>query len=126
MRASAGPWLVRLIFAAFGVIALGLGIVGAFVPLLPTVPLVILAAACFARASPRLEAWLLAHPRFGPAIRDWRARGAISQKGKIAACIGMSIGFAAFLYFSQPSLWLALLVGIALLACALFVVSRPS
>ncbi len=79
--------MLRLGYAAVGVFALGLGIAGIFLPLLPTVPFVILAAFCFARGSPRLERWLVEHPRFGPHISAWRSRGAISRTGKQAALL---------------------------------------
>jgi len=86
--------MIRAAYLAFGFAALVLGGIGLFVPLLPTVPFVILAAFCFARSSPQLEAWLVSHPTFGPHIQAWRARGAISRKGKVAALIafGASAG----------------------------------
>src|SRR3546814_11599305 len=62
------------LFRSAGWASLGLGAIGAFLPLLPTVPFVILAAFCFARSSPRLEKWLLTHPHFGHHIVAWRDR----------------------------------------------------
>ncbi|CAA9511177.1 MAG: Inner membrane protein YbaN [uncultured Sphingomonas sp.] len=86
-----------LLFAA-GLVALALGFIGIVVPLLPTVAFWILAAWCFARSSPRLEAWLLYHPRAGPSIRAWRERGAIGRRGKLAASAALllssGVGFA--------------------------------
>ena len=76
-----------------GFLSLALGALGVVLPLLPTVPFVILAAFFFARGSPELERRLLEHPRFGHHIRDWRERGAISRKGKIAALV--AFGFSA-------------------------------
>jgi hypothetical protein len=76
---------VRLVYLILGGASLLLGLAGAFLPLLPTVPFVILAAFCFARGHPPLEAWLLRHPAFGPHISAWRARGAIGRKAKRAA-----------------------------------------
>ena len=82
-------------------IALGLGVVGIVVPGLPTVPFVILAAFCFARSSPRLEAWLVSHRTFGPHIQAWRTRGAISRKGKVAALIAFGASAVIGLVFLE-------------------------
>ncbi len=116
----------RAIYLAGGIGFTGLGIVGAFLPLLPTTIFLILAAACFARSSPRLEAWLLDHPQFGPTLRAWRENGAIPTRGKILACLGMAGGFVGFYTFGHPRPWLAALVAVGLAACAAFVVSRPA
>jgi uncharacterized protein len=64
---------------------------GAFLPLLPTVPFVILAAFCFARSNPAWERRLIEHPRFGPHIKAWRQRGAISRHGKRAALAAFAV-----------------------------------
>ena len=73
-----------------GILALGLGVVGAFLPLLPTVPFMILAAFFFARSSPAFERRILEDPRFGPHIRAWREKGAINRTGKIAALLAFA------------------------------------
>lgn len=86
------PLWQRLLWATAGVISLGLGIVGAFLPLLPTVPFVLLAAFCFSRSSRRAEDWLLNHRLFGPMVRDWRAQRAIPLRAKQAAWLMMSVG----------------------------------
>ena len=82
---------MRLVWLVLGGISLALGAAGAFLPLLPTVPFVLLAAFCFARGHPPLEAWLLRHRSFGPHIVAWRARGAISRKGKRAALAAFGV-----------------------------------
>lgn len=115
-------WLLR----ALGVLFVGLAIVGAFLPLMPTTIFLILAAGCFARSSPRLEAWLMNHPRFGPLLRDWREHGAVPRRAKVLACLGMLSGFAIFFFGVHPKWWLALVVGGVLLAIAAYVVSRPA
>ena len=69
--------------------SLGVGIVGIFVPGLPTTVFVLISAYAAARGSERLHRWLLAHPRFGPAIRDWQAHGAVSRRAKWAASWAM-------------------------------------
>src|SRR3546814_2092907 len=90
-----------------GFIWVGIGAVGAFVPLLPTTIFIILALGCFARSSPRLEHWLLNHERFGPALRAWRDQRAISRSAKRAACIGMTVGYGLFCVSVRPSPLLA-------------------
>jgi hypothetical protein len=109
-----------------GWLFVGLGIVGALLPLLPTTIFIILAAGCFARSSPRLETWLLRHPRFGPTLRAWRAEGAIPRRGKVAACLGMAVGYALFWSSMQPGLFVDVAVAIALAGCAAFILSRPT
>lgn len=117
--------MLRPFYFVLGSVLVTLGIIGIFVPLMPTTIFLILAAWCFARSSKRAEAWLLQHRRLGPTVRAWRENGAIARKHKALAWLGMSLGFVLFFIGAHPSLWLALLVGAALLACALFVGSRP-
>lgn len=115
----------RLGFLALGHALVALGIVGAVLPVLPTTPFLLLAAACYARGSPRLEAWLLGHPRFGPALRDWRLHGAIAPRAKRAALVGMTAGFALFWFFVRPGWPLALGVLALMGVGAGYVLTRP-
>lgn len=85
----------RIGYLLLGLVSLLLGAIGAFVPLLPTVPFLLLAAFCFARSSPRLERWLVGHERFGPHIAAWRSQGAISPAGKRAAMLAFAVSAAA-------------------------------
>lgn len=103
MRSLAPAWL-RALWVAGGLLALGTGLVGIFLPLLPTTPFVLLAAFCFARSSPRLEAWLLAHARFGPMIRNWRDHHAIPLRAKQLAWTMMAIG-SAWSWWVLPARW---------------------
>jgi uncharacterized protein len=90
--------VIRAAYLLLGISALLLGAAGAVLPLLPTVPFLILAAFCFARSSPALEHRLLHHPLIGPHIIAWRRRGAISRRGKRAAlaafALSAGLGFA--------------------------------
>jgi uncharacterized membrane protein YbaN (DUF454 family) len=95
----------RHLYLVGGWASLALGAIGAVLPLLPTVPFVILAAFCFARSSPRLEAWLLDHPTFGPHIVAWRDNGAISRKGKVAALLAFAFSIVLALAFA-PWPWM--------------------
>ena len=116
---------VRLAYLVASFVLLALGIIGAFLPLMPTTIFVILAAGCFARSNRRIEAWLLGNKRFGPMIRAWRAERAIPRRGKIMATIGMVVGYVLFLIGAHPALWLNLLVLAFFAACAWYVISRP-
>lgn len=120
------PSALRALFMTLGLLFTGLGFVGIFLPVLPTTPFLILAAACFTRSSARLEGWLLGHPRLGPPLRDWRARGAIPLRGKIASALGMIAGFGFFWFGAHPGWPEALLVLGLMLAGAAYVWSRPS
>lgn len=111
---------------ALGCVFVVLGVIGALLPLMPTTIFLILAAGCFGRSSVRLETWLLDHPQFGPTLRAWRAEGAIPRRGKIAACIGMTLGFALFVIGAHPHLPLAAGVALIFLACAAWILSRPA
>ena len=87
-------------------VALGLGILGVFLPGLPTTPFILLAAFAAARGSKRLHAWLLAHRTFGPMIRDWQATGAVTRRAKWWA-IGMMALSAAIMFATAPKWWMA-------------------
>lgn len=120
------PAVVRALFLALGLFFTGLGFLGAFLPVLPTVPFLIVAAACFARSSERLESWLLSHPRFGPMLRDWRERGAVPMRGKWMSLAGTSLGFVLFYVLRQPSWPLALGVAALMSVGVIYVFTRPT
>jgi uncharacterized membrane protein YbaN (DUF454 family) len=105
------PRWQRIVWAVGGALALVAGIVGIFLPLLPTTPFVLLAAFCFSRGSARCERWLLEHPRFGPMVRDWRERRAVPLRAKQFATVMMAAGslWAAFT-LASPMAWLPALV----------------
>lgn len=108
-----------------GWMCVGLGLLGVALPLLPTVPFMLLAAACFARASPAVHDWLVNHPRFGPSIRDWRAHGAISVRGKRLAVLSMAVSLAIPLSLGA-AWWVLAVQAVALAGAATFVLTRPS
>ncbi len=86
---------LRIVMMASGWVCLILGVIGIFLPLLPTTPFVLLAAYCFSKSSPRLHHWLIHQPRLGPMIQNWEQQGSISQSAKITATVLM-IGLFSF------------------------------
>lgn len=115
---------MRVIWLMGGGLSFLSGLAGVVLPLVPTVPFMLLAAYCFARSSDRLHDWLLDHPRFGPGIRDWRARGAISRRGKRVATASVAAAFGLSFAVGVPAWVLA--VQAAALACVLvFIWTRP-
>ena len=85
---------VRAAWVVAGFVALFLGIVGIFVPVLPTTPFLLLASACFLRGSERLHRWLLSHGRLGKYIREFEAGRGIPARAKVVAIAMMWISIA--------------------------------
>jgi len=117
---------IRLGWLLLGLFCVGLGIVGALLPLMPTTIFLILAAGCFARSSPRLEARLLNHPRFGPTLRAWRRDGAMGRRAKGMAYGGMALGYVAFLLTAHPTAIACIIVAVVFGGCALYIWTRPT
>ncbi len=115
----------RLIYLIFGWIALILGLIGVVLPGLPTTPFVLVAAFAFSRGSPRWHAWLVNHRLFGPTIRDWEARGAISKRAKRLAVAMMALVFAVSLFLLTLPIWALVAQAVCLIGAAAFVLTRP-
>lgn len=109
--------------------SLGIGIVGIFVPGLPTTVFVLLSAYAAARGSQRLHRWLLRHPRFGPAIRDWQAHGAVSRRAKWMASWTMLASAAILLLvmgrFPAHRWWMTALPIACMAIVAIWLWRRP-
>ncbi|MDQ2105863.1 YbaN family protein [Azospirillum isscasi] len=117
--------LRRRLWLALGYAAVGLGVAGTVLPLLPTTPFLLLAAGAFAKSSPALRDRLHRDPRFGPLLRGWQAEGAIPRKAKMAALTGMSASWAIVaLTASRPLV--PVLAGACMAAVAAYIVTRPS
>src|SRR5262245_34246909 len=96
MRLDRG--IQRLLWRVLAVVFVALGLLGAFLPVLATVPFLIAAAWAGGRGWPALEAWLLDHPRFGTHIRQWRQAGAVPRRAKLAAIGMMSVSALALVF----------------------------
>jgi uncharacterized protein len=115
---------MRMLWLTAGFLCLGLGLLGVMLPVLPTTPFLLLAAGCFAKSSPRLHGWLLAHPTFGPPIRNWEKNGAISRPAKRLAVGSMAVVWGLSMFAGLP--WIAMIVQTVLIGIgAAFVLTRP-
>lgn len=116
--------LRRWAWRALALVCVGLGSAGAFLPLLPTTPFLLLAAFAASRSSPRLHAWLYGHPRFGPLLRDWRDHRAIRPRAKRAALALLALSWAVIM-LTVGSLPARIAGSIAIVAVAVFLATRP-
>lgn len=114
---------MRILWRICGIASLVLAGLGVALPLLPATPLVILAAFCFARSSPRLHGWLLRNRSFGRAIRDWRTDRAISRRGKAASVVAMALSLALSAALA-PGPAILDLQALVLSAAAAFILTR--
>ena len=114
----------RLFWILAGLASTGLGIAGLFLPLLPGVLFLLIAAFCFARGSERLHDWLMHPPRYGPPIRDWHAHGAIRRPAKRMAVIAIALSFVLSVALGIPT-WALGLQALALGGVTVFILTRP-
>lgn len=105
----------RSLYLGAGLTSLAAGLVGAVLPIVPTVPFLLLAAFCFARSNPVWEQKLLDHPTYGPSLRQWRERRAIARPAKIGAIGAMSVG-ALVTWFTLGFPWVFLSLAVLVLA----------
>ena len=121
-RLAAGP--ARWLFLLLALASLGLGIVGLFLPVVPTVPFVLLAAWAAARSSPRLLRWLESHRHFGPPLRDWNNGGIVRRRAKWLASAVMAASAASMLLWAGPR-WYVLAVAAAMALVLAWLWRRP-
>lgn len=84
---------MRAILVSVGTLSLGIGVVGILVPVLPTTPFLLLAAACYARASDRLYAWLVGQPSLGPVVTEWRRSRSLPPGVRVRALLLVALSF---------------------------------
>ncbi|MCG8544271.1 MAG: YbaN family protein [Alphaproteobacteria bacterium] len=117
--------VVLAVLRLAGVLCLGLGIVGAFVPLLPATCFLIVAAICFAKSAPRWRRRILAHPRFGPPVRAFLEDGTLSRRAKILSVSGIAVNYALTIWLAGLTAGPAAVVGAILALVAFYIMSRP-
>ena len=96
-----GP-VARLLWRVLALVFVALGLLGAFLPVLPTVPFLLAAAWAAGHGWPALERWLLEHPRYGEYIRRWQERGAVPRRAKWTATVMMTFSALVLLATAAP------------------------
>lgn len=119
-------FLQRPVFLALGLMFVGLGLLGSVLPVLPTIPFMILALWCFARSSKTFHDWLYHHRIFGPPLRKWDQHRVIPPIAKFAAVTAMAASMIyVSLYSTAP--WYALAaMGAFIVYGAWYILSKPS
>ncbi len=117
---------VRYGLIAFGWVNIGLGVVGMFLPVMPTTVFLLIALWAFSRSSQRFHHWLYTHPTLGRTLRDWHSHGVIPLRVKILAVSMMTVSLSYVTLFLAEGWTLPLLLGAVLGAVAAFILSRPS
>jgi uncharacterized membrane protein YbaN (DUF454 family) len=111
---------------ALGWIALGLGALGSFLPILPTTPFILLAAYLFSKSSDKLYNWLIKIPKFGKVISDWNENGVVSNSSKFI-CIVTLLSVSVYIsILTSLTIFLKTLIILILFTVGLFVITRPS
>lgn len=116
---------MRIVFTILGLLSLGLGMIGVILPLLPTVPFILLAAFFFAHSSKKMHNYLIYHNFFGPMIRNWQRNGSIHPRAKIAATLSITAVFLISFAIGVPKYVLGI-QSITLTAVMFFIWSRPN
>jgi uncharacterized membrane protein YbaN (DUF454 family) len=115
-----------MVYLGLGWLFFGLGVLGAFLPVLPTTPFMILALWAFSNSSKKLRAWLYNHRIFGPSLQRWQEHGVIPARAKMASIGAMSVSLGYLVFFSSLA-WPWLMGTAALMAYgAYFVLTKPS
>ena len=117
--------LLRWVYLVLALLFLLLGLIGIFLPVLPTTPFMLLAAACFVRSSERFYVWLVEHPRLGPWFRDYLEGNGIPLKGKVYAIglMWLSIGVSCWLV---PLIWARLFMLTSAVLVSLYILKQKT
>ena len=115
----------KTILISLGLLCVGLGFVGVFVPGIPTTIFLIIALWAFTKSSEKLRHWLLNHKRFGPILNNWQEHKVVPRRAKILMVVLMSLAVILF-YYSLQSLILTIGLIIILVSVAIYVISLPS
>jgi len=116
--------MMRGLYLGLGYGSLALGVIGIFLPFLPTTPFLLLAAWCFTRSNPALAERLYSHPRFGALLSTWRDQRAIPLRAKIYALAALALSYALILWLAEDR-FLPLVLAAIMGSVALYIATRP-
>lgn len=116
---------MKFILISLGFLSFILGVIGAFLPLLPTTPFILLAAFFFSKSSDKFYQWLIDMPAFGGMIKDWNEYGVVSNKGKMASATAITGVIVYIFIFRDYALHWKLAISMIMLSVVVYVVSRP-
>lgn len=117
---------MRILFIGLGGVFVLIGLIGVVLPVLPTTPFILLAAACWAKGSQKFHQWLVTHKTFGKMVINWQQHRSIPRKAKHLAWTMMSLSCAMLFYrFSDNLQWLAWLTTAVCVATALWMSRLP-
>jgi uncharacterized membrane protein YbaN (DUF454 family) len=122
---SSAHGATRIVFLGIGFLFVGLGALGAVLPVLPTTPLLLISLWAFSKSSARFERWLLEHKRFGPRLVAWRKHRVIPLPAKLAAWGSMIASLTIMLIFRRPIWQIGLAAGLMAIGAS-YVASKPS
>ncbi len=117
---------LKSLYFALGWVFVGSGVVGVFLPVLPTTPFMILALWMFSKSSERFHHWLYHHRIFGSSLQKWQQHRVIPPLAKLASVSMMLFSFVYLLFWSSVPLWGVILAGVFMSSAAWFVLSKPS
>ena len=117
-------WYVRWLLRVLAGVSLCLGILGVFVPGLPTTVFILIAGWAAMRSSPRLHHWLWQHRLFGPMLQNWQAGGLVSRRAKTSATLMMAL-CAAVLWLTPTPLWVRCVACTCMAVVLLWLWRRP-
>jgi uncharacterized membrane protein YbaN (DUF454 family) len=114
------------LFVFVGWIFVGLGVIGAVLPIVPTVPFLLLAAYLFSKGSPKLYAWLVSIPKFGPEIKNWNEFGVISKRSKLLSVSALVMVIIYFWILLKTFTGFKVVATLTIISVAAFILNRPS
>lgn len=117
---------MRYLLFILGWLLFCLGVVGAFLPVLPTTPIMLLALWCFARSSDRFHDWLYTHQFFGPPLQLWHEHRVIPLVAKYTALFFMTASLIYLFVFLTTAVWLKVLMSTGMALGAWFILTKPS